>query len=136
MKTIYDNNFLNGTLSLIVDEDRKVVTGKYRFYDEVMDDFFTFHARSKCHKSDNFSENKGIELVKSKLARDYHKMYLNQWSMLERELEAHLRYIKEQKEFRKRKVVNIEKDLTEHFGLTYWRRENKKPARKTKTKKK
>ena len=133
MKTIYDNNFLNGQLYLSVDEDRKVVLGEFRFYDEIFDDFFTLKARSKCRKGDNWSENKGMELVKSKLTREYHKIFMNQLAEEKRTLEAILRYVTEEYEFRKRKVTNIEKDLSEHFGLTYWRKEPaKKPAAKTK----
>ena len=126
MKRIYDDNFLNGQLTLVI-EDREVV-GKFRFYDEYMDDVFCLYATAKCHKSDNWSENKGIELVKSKIAREYHKMYRNQWAEIKRDLEAQLRYVTEEYEFRKRKVANIEKDLNEHYGLTYWTRTKKKKS--------
>ena len=135
MKSIYDDNFLGGQLTITVCDDVKhTILGEFRFYDYLMDDFFTFTARTRCHKNDNFSENKGVELVKSKLARTYHKMYMNQFAEVKRELERQLSYVNEEYEFRKKKVLNIEKDLKEHFDLTFYRNK-KKAVKKTATKK-
>ena len=123
MKTVYDDNFLNGQLFLEINEDKRIVDGEFIFYDDETDEVVRFTARSKCRKGDNWSEFKGVDLVKSKLAREYHKMYLNRYSEYKRELLEVLKEVEEKCEFRKKKVKNIEKDLSEYFNLTYWRKD-------------
>ena len=135
MKQIIDNNFLNGTLVLIVDEDRKRVTGQFKFYNELFDDFFIFEATSKCKKGDVFSEKVGIDIVCTKLARQYHKMYMNNYAADIRYLESILKELKELHAFRERKVLNIEEDLKRQYELTFFRNKRVNKTKEKTTKK-
>ena len=126
MKTIYNDNFLGGTLILYVEEERKRVTGVLRVYDPFTDKFYSFKAQSKCQKSDVWSEKKGIDIVETKLSRDFHNMYLKWAAEDMRMLEQALKVVKDEYEFRKKKVTNIEEDLNKHYGLTYWRKKTPK----------
>ena len=134
MKTLYDDNFLNGQLWLEIDDDGSVY-GEFKFYDFLLDDIFTLVAKAGCHPDDKYSEKKGMELVKSKIAREYHKIYMNTEAAEIRLLKELLKWHEQEYEFRKKKVLNIEKDLSEHYGLTYYRR-NPKKKKTTKNKKK
>lgn len=140
MKELFDNNFMGGKLYLVVNDD-KTIEGHFHWYDSEADEFFEINAKATCHPDDKFSERKGKELVKAKIAREYHKMYLNAYAEDLRMLKKLEKDVQQKYEFRKKKVVNLEKDLKETYELTFFRNEpkkkttKKKPATKTTPKK-
>jgi hypothetical protein len=77
MKTIRDDNFLNGTLNLCIMEEQKLILGRFVIYDPKSDEIFEFTAKAKCHNDDIFDEALGIKIVKLRIAKKYYSFVRN-----------------------------------------------------------
>lgn len=77
MKSIRDDNFMNGTLHLCIMKDQKLILGRLIIYDATIDEFIEVSAKAKCHNDDTFDEALGIKIVKLRIARKYHSLMKN-----------------------------------------------------------
>lgn len=131
MKTFIDSNFLNGVLTITVNGEQI-----HGVYESSYVNIGRIFAQAKCHREDKYSEKMGIELVKGKIVRAYHKLFKQAYGEYIREMEHDIANAKANFAFHEKKVKNIEKDLAENYGLVFWDRKSKvAPKKPTSTKK-
>ena len=112
METLIDNNFLNGKLTIVSWEATNMTIGRLTVYDEISDTMVDFLSCSTCKKPDTFNKNKGIKIVRLKLAKQYYayirKREQKALSQLEQAIKKHVKIFGHAN----RKLNNIEYELT------------------------
>ena len=128
MKTYYDNNFLNGTLSIVVVENGELVLGSLVVHEN--DAELVFKAKAQPQGDDVFSEKKGIEIVKNKLALKYYTYWLTEANSVARHLSKTLESLNQDIKFFEKKKKNIETYLSKDHELVFKKRKTTKRKKK------
>ena len=134
MKTIIEQNYLGGTLTITVKPETKETFGELFIEDKIYG-LMVFQTVAVCHPEDKFSEAKGIKLVKMKLTKQYHQAMAEQDAKMIAIFERGLKKTKVSYLKHKAKVDALNTCLIEEFGREPRYVKAKKAKKKTTAKK-
>ena len=115
----YSMEYLSGDLNIVINEDKKLTVGKLLFYDFEKDDYITFKAVAKCDDRDTYNETTGINIVKLKLAKQYHSRMKQSARVAKDELTKIMKLADADYEYSNKKLKNIEESLKK-YGLNFY----------------